>query len=119
MKKILTTIFCMMFVFMLVSFAQAQKVNLVGTTWTVFTRIEKNESWIKYGTVIFLKGGKLKFDDNACGGSWTLKGNKVSFELDCADRSEMGATIIGNTANGGGVIGMGQRGEVWVRMVKK
>ncbi len=108
----------MLFVLVPASFAQAQKVNLVGTTWTVFERIEKNESWTKYRTVTFLKGGKLKIDDNACGGTWTLKGNKVSFELDCADRAEMEATIKGNTANGGGIRGMGKRGEVWIRMVK-
>jgi hypothetical protein len=119
MKQIWKITVCSVAVLIFANFAQAQKVNLVGTTWTVFTRIEKNERWTKYGTVTFLKGGKLKVDDNACGGNWTLKGNKVSFQLDCSDRAEMEAAIKGNSATGGGLIGMGRRGEVWVRMVKK
>lgn len=118
MKQFWKITICLAIVLMFANFAHAQKVNLVGTTWTIFERIEKNESWTKYRTVTFLNGGKLKIDNNACGGNWNLKGSKVSFELDCPDRAEMAATIKGNTANGGGIRGMGMRGEVWVRMVK-
>ena len=119
MKQFWKITVCLAVVLTFAGFLHAQKVNLAGTTWTIFTRLEKNESWAKYGTVTFFKGGKLKIDDNACSGNWNLKGNKVSFELDCADRAEMEATIKGKSATGAGIIGMGQRGEVWVRMTKK
>lgn len=120
MKQFWKITICLAAVFIFAGFAQAQKVNLAGTTWTVFTRIEKNENWNQYVTVTFLKGGKLKIDDKACsGGNWNLTGNKVSFQFDCGVSGDMDATIKGNAANGAGLIGIGQRGEVWVRMSKK
>jgi hypothetical protein len=101
MKKLLL---CLAFVILFVNFAQAQKTNLVNTTWKVYYKESGDKNWTSGGKLTFLRNGKIKDDDCYHPSHWKLVGSKLSYGNGCGDQMMFSVTIKGNQANGRGTV---------------
>lgn len=121
MKKILI---CLSLLFVFTSFSQAQKINLVGTTWILKYTIGKANSkdYQEYAKITFLKGGKadVKFSNSNEVAKWLLKGNNlvVNKTDDNANVRYLEIKISGTTGTGTAELGMTTTVSYWVRLVK-
>lgn len=100
MRKI---ILCFILTLASFSLVQAQRINIVNTTWVVRERfIEKGEKWQTIGNITFLKNGRLKgVSWDGEGSWWKLVGNRLTYSTRDGDEAWT-VTIKGNTASGNG-----------------
>ena len=100
---------------------KAADVNLTNTTWQLSFKESANDSWEKGEQLTFLSGGKLKVDGKSVPrSSWKLTGKKLIFSFSDDDAGlscEGEVTINGNSANGGGQMGM--RGTPFIMRLTK
>ncbi len=113
---------CVVAVLLIIGFVQAQKTNLVGTTWILkYTTGKANSNdYQEYAKITFKQEGKVEFDNGETG-TWTFVRNKLTIQNDSDSDlvRYVEATITGNTGSGNAVLGMTTTVPYWIRLAKQ
>lgn len=103
------------------SISNAQKLNLVGTTWiiTYTTGRQNAKDYEEYARITFLESGKCRFDNgDMC--RWKLKRTKLTAKYDgvyTASVNSIEATLKVNLGSGQAELGQNNH-PYWIRMKK-